>query len=548
MKLEGRLTGIDWVLLASVLVATIAIVPMHAQLVHFFCDDAYISFRYSQNFAEGNGLVYNVGERVEGYTNFLWVFLVGVLMKCGMGAETAALALGIFSLVAALKLAAVLTYRFTGSVGWSAFPLVLIATSGPMILWSVGGLEGILFAAAVLAAFTQYERARTGRGHSLLFAGALYGLATLVRPDGAVFGGAAGLHLIASRLLDSRSPGSDGHRRLIPDTVRLAGGYALVVLPHMLFRILYYGDWLPNTYYVKSAGEEKLAHGMEYLRSFAAEYQTLLLAAVIGALLALIAPSLRRVRGATLHMLLAVLLFGAYVTFGGGDYMALYRFYVPIIPFLAILASLLLYVVGLTVTRLTGQPILALLLVLPLLTGLAWVNYQPSIASEAGIKKSAVVAPIAGMRTNSANWAAAGRALGNAFWPDAMLATSAAGAIPFFSGLPTLDQSGLNDRYTAKEAWDPWTINKPGHTKMATKEYILRRNPALILAHPKIWSGNSIHRTNNPWPKYILRAVAIPELLDPEGDQLYLYFWLRRDLAERAKERGIIPPPSPNLR
>ncbi|NNE10432.1 MAG: hypothetical protein HKN20_17860, partial [Gemmatimonadetes bacterium] len=418
-------------------------------------------------------------------------------------------------------------------------PLVLIATSGPMILWSVGGLEGILFAAAVLAAFLQYERARTDARHSLLFAGALYGAATLVRPDGAVFGGAAGLHLIVSRLAGGR---------LIPDAARLAGGYALVVVPHLLFRVLYYGDWLPNTYYVKSAGEGRVALGIEYLQSFATEYQTLLLAALVGALLALIAPSLRKVRGTTLHMVLAVVLFGAYVTFGGGDYMALYRFYVPVIPFLAIFASLLLFVVGLTVTRLTGQAILALLLALPLLAGVAWVNYQPSVASEAGIKKSRVVVPLAGMRTNTANWSAAGRALGSAFWPDAVLATSAAGAIPFFSGLPTIDQSGLNDRYTAKEEWNPWNINKPGHTKMATKEYIQRRNPDLILAHPKIWSGKSIHRTNNPWPKYILRAVAIPELRDPAGEQLYLYFWLRRDQAERASERGIIPPPSPNLR
>ena len=38
-------------------------------------DDAYISFRYARNLAEGLGFVYNAGERIEGYTNFLWVFL-----------------------------------------------------------------------------------------------------------------------------------------------------------------------------------------------------------------------------------------------------------------------------------------------------------------------------------------------------------------------------------------------------------------------------------------------------------------------------------------
>ncbi|MEO8666684.1 MAG: hypothetical protein ABI462_14415, partial [Ignavibacteria bacterium] len=41
----------------------------------FIQDDAYISFRYIQNFVNGNGLVFNIGERVEGYTNLLWVLL-----------------------------------------------------------------------------------------------------------------------------------------------------------------------------------------------------------------------------------------------------------------------------------------------------------------------------------------------------------------------------------------------------------------------------------------------------------------------------------------
>ena len=42
-------------------------------------DDAFISFRYAENFAQGKGLVFNSGERVEGYSNFLWVILLGLL-------------------------------------------------------------------------------------------------------------------------------------------------------------------------------------------------------------------------------------------------------------------------------------------------------------------------------------------------------------------------------------------------------------------------------------------------------------------------------------
>ena len=41
-------------------------------------DDAYISFRYAENFLNGDGLVFNIGERVEGYTNFLWVMILAL--------------------------------------------------------------------------------------------------------------------------------------------------------------------------------------------------------------------------------------------------------------------------------------------------------------------------------------------------------------------------------------------------------------------------------------------------------------------------------------
>ena len=40
---------------------------------HYTSDDAYISYRYARNFADGAGLVWNRAEWVEGYTNFLWI-------------------------------------------------------------------------------------------------------------------------------------------------------------------------------------------------------------------------------------------------------------------------------------------------------------------------------------------------------------------------------------------------------------------------------------------------------------------------------------------
>ncbi|HEY3874828.1 MAG TPA: hypothetical protein VGM92_05095, partial [Candidatus Kapabacteria bacterium] len=57
------------------LVATIVIMGYglyRAIDLRWICDDAFITMRYVKNFVDGNGLVYNIGERVEGYTHFLW--------------------------------------------------------------------------------------------------------------------------------------------------------------------------------------------------------------------------------------------------------------------------------------------------------------------------------------------------------------------------------------------------------------------------------------------------------------------------------------------
>ena len=55
------------------LVPALAVYAFLCHQLNFTQDDAYISYRYVANFLNGDGLVYNIGERVEGYTNFGWV-------------------------------------------------------------------------------------------------------------------------------------------------------------------------------------------------------------------------------------------------------------------------------------------------------------------------------------------------------------------------------------------------------------------------------------------------------------------------------------------
>src|SRR5439155_1209101 len=79
---------------AAVLVTAAALLAFHVRTYAFLCDDAFISFRYARNFAHGHGLVFNPGfERVEGYSNFLWVVVLAGLDRLGLEPPRASLLL-----------------------------------------------------------------------------------------------------------------------------------------------------------------------------------------------------------------------------------------------------------------------------------------------------------------------------------------------------------------------------------------------------------------------------------------------------------------------
>ena len=82
-------------------------------------DDAFISFRYARNLAEGNGLVFNTGERVEGYSNFLWTVVMAGCHKLGFDLPSAARLLGaLFSILSPMMLFFFTrTKRFSSAAG-----------------------------------------------------------------------------------------------------------------------------------------------------------------------------------------------------------------------------------------------------------------------------------------------------------------------------------------------------------------------------------------------------------------------------------------------
>ena len=134
----------------------LALLGWLASVSWFLCDDAFISFRYVRNLLEGNGLVFNPGEYVEGYSNFLWILeLAAIWGIFGMRPEHAAPFLSVAYTVATIAvmlwwIAKSPSRHDRGLIAWMS--LGLLCSSATFAVWtSGGGLETRQFTFFVLS-------------------------------------------------------------------------------------------------------------------------------------------------------------------------------------------------------------------------------------------------------------------------------------------------------------------------------------------------------------------------------------------------------------
>jgi len=257
-----------------VVAAAAIVLVLHVRRYWFLTDDAFISFRYARNWAEGFGLVFNPGsERVEGYSNFLWVVLLAMGAKLGLAAERLAPWLGVFS-TAALWLSVTHFGRRLlpdGARHWAWVAPLALATNRSFAVWATSGLETRLFELLTLVGLwllwndTRLVCARGGPRRRR--AGLVLALATLVRPDTLVLaaGAVCGTEWLVWR----------ARRWQWRGFVRAWAGLAAVVAAHTVFRLAYYGAPLPNTFYAKFGGTFAGDWGVMYVAWFVVEYALL---------------------------------------------------------------------------------------------------------------------------------------------------------------------------------------------------------------------------------------------------------------------------------
>jgi arabinofuranosyltransferase len=474
-------------------VASAAVLVWHSLQFNFVTDDAFISFVYSRNLAEHGQLVFNPGlDPVEGYTNFLWTFLLGLLMLVGLPPEVTSLALGtgfaLLTLVVVFRLSQRL-FDQDRPTPWDHVAPALLALSAGYACWSSGGLETQMFTAWVILALHYYVRGCGDEPLHLRRVGWALALAAMTRPEGLLIAAVLGGHRLAINVLRDR--------RIAPtrDELLCVAYFLVLWAPWFAWRWWYYGYPLPNTYYVKAAGptagdyEQRLREvGLYYVWQFLRQSGLLFAAplALVG-LLAARPRGPRFVFGTAAALLMAVYL--VYTARVGGDFMGLHRFVMPLFPLgaLAVVCGLRVAVEALPAAW-RWRSALAAAAAVALVAGqgasqlrltresLRWGNFR----SDHGIDTPAY------LRAYAHDRALIGMHMHPCLRSDDFAIYGGAGAKPYYAGAPGIDVFGLVSERVAHEV--PRSRPRPGHNKWAPDGLLLEHAPTFI------FSCYSLHR------------------------------------------------------
>lgn len=455
-------------------------------LVHAFYywewveDDAFISMRYAQNLVNGSGLVFNPGERVEGYSNLAWVLYAGLAIKLNLNPllvlRITAILAGLFAVILSWKATRILLPK----AQMSAYVAPLFLALNPMLpRHSTTGLETVPFAALVIAGFvTSTKRPALTNSYSFIL---LFVLLICMRPEGVVF---AWLFLFwrhfCSRI--SKGPSSltmGGILRKGKPSSRIMWFElsAVFVATASLFvwKWSYYGNPLPNTYYAKMTGDgrafvEGIIYSIDFLRENGG-------AVLVGLFLANLLNPNRSIVFFFCALIVTVQV--GIVIAAGGDWMHFYRFFVPVMPLIASVCAaglgviLILNQQSLGAKNLAGKWPLTIVLVVTMAAGYLNVYKVERATGRAVMPFVKSGSYLTDGYRQTAKWVIDNTP------PGSSVAICDIGLVGFYSERPIIDMFGLIDPHISR-------LDGRQHFK-SDSEYVLGKHPDVVVL---VSSGN----------------------------------------------------------
>lgn len=452
----SREAGVPWLSFVTLGVCAAFVVYYNiAVCSRWMLDDAFITFRYSENLAAGFGPVFNPGEApVEGYTNFTWMLLLAGCIRLGFDPVAwsqifaAAFAGGTLALL-------IFSHRFARGISpaTAAVAGLLLASFGIFHPWIASGLEATLFMFLLLLTVLLHSFALAPEATRARYAalGIVCALTALTRPEGAVIAGIVLAH--------------HGLRALFGRDHRAWWAIALFLLlfgSFLAWRVWYYGYPVPNTFYAKVGGTQaQVLRGLNYFQGFAAFAWPLLLPVALGMLAV---PFLLRRMPWLAVLAGGILLYTLFAIVVGGDVFIAFRFFAHVAALLCLMAA-----VGL---HYAVRPVALRAFLLPLVVGgNLWMAFTHPYTFD--IPKRGDSVTLKGVEVGQWLHAyTAGR-------PQALIATNTAGTIPYYSKRPVIDMLGLNDTQIAHRHMPRMGRGQAGHEK-GDGAYVLSRKPDII--------------------------------------------------------------------
>jgi len=336
---------VDVKVFGLILLGILAIILYYySKTFDFIQDDSFITYRYVKNFTEGNGLVFNIGERVEGYTCFLWVVVLAGVKSLGFNFISASQVLGIISSMITLLFTYLISSKIFPKNNGAAFNLVfslaavtLLASNGSFAYWAVSGMETGLFGCLITLGVYLYLLELKDGSDSIPLSSLAFLFAALTRPEGNLIFAVTVVHKILYTLKYKKQDITAHTNKLTSrNNLIWLGIYVIPALIFMVWRYSYYGYLLPNTFYAKTGSSlEYYSAGLDYTWTFLKSYGFYGLFVLI----AFYTLTSKERFYSYLYLVMIFAVFTLYVIFVGGDVLRPNRFFVPIMPVFFILVQ-----------------------------------------------------------------------------------------------------------------------------------------------------------------------------------------------------------------
>lgn len=316
---------------AIIFISALIVYAVLIQQNRFIQDDTFINFRYIDNFLNGNGLVYNSAEYVEGFTSLSWLIILIIVKALGFDLIIASQYLSIFFGAVVLLLIFLFSNRYKNSIYIFIANALLMISSLGFIYWTVSGMETSFFVLLVLLMVFTYISKENLFNNNYFFVVSF--LAVITRHEAAAL---FFIILLYDYIINKSKYQLKENRKSF--LIRIIVLFLLLLLLFLL-RILYYGFPFPNTYYAKvNLILPYIERGFEYIYNF------IVRDLLYGLLLIPLFIFFSKEKNSLLRLTLVLSAFYlVYIIYIGGDILPHNRFLLPVLPLIYLSISIFVF-------------------------------------------------------------------------------------------------------------------------------------------------------------------------------------------------------------